>query len=249
MSNFFRSIFAPQLPTPAASGLNSLATSCRRCLNNRSSTQNGQPPNRRYFSRSHPSLTASSEIPEPAPDSSPIPEQLPKTQAPESKTNRDKHPKHSASRETRARDTKRSAKPPQDSTPSLRKVVTNKPDKLEGWQIQKMALKEKYKDGWNPKKRVPPETLDIIRHLHQQDPLKYSSPVLAEEFKVSPEAIRRILKSKWQPSEKEAAKRRERWEKRNQKVWNQMAEIGLRPQRKAFSPVSDWNVPWSGYKE
>ncbi|KAK2752146.1 Required for respiratory growth protein 9 mitochondrial [Onygenales sp. PD_40] len=228
MSNFFRSIFAPQLPTPSASGINSLATSCRRCLNNRSSTQIWQPSNRRYSSRSHPSLTASSETPELEPDVSAI------SQLPESKTKGDIRPQDSASRKMRARDTKRSAKPPQESALPFRKVETNKPGKLDGWMIQKRVLKEKYKDGWNPKKRVPPETLDIIRHLHQQDPLKYSNAVLAEEYKVSPEAIRRILKSKWQPSEKEAVERKERWEKRNQKIWNQMAEIGLRPQRKAF---------------
>ncbi len=102
----------------------------------------------------------------------------------------------------------------------------------EPWQIQKEALKDKFGEaGWNPRKKLSPDTMEGIRALHAENPDKYSTPMLAEHFKVSPEAIRRILKSKWRPSEKEMEKRRERWAKRHDRIWDQMAELGLRPRR------------------
>lgn len=38
-----------------------------------------------------------------------------------------------------------------------------------------------------------------LRLLHHTDPHTFSTPVLAERFKISPEAVRRILKSRWEP--------------------------------------------------
>ncbi|PYH78009.1 hypothetical protein BO82DRAFT_249753, partial [Aspergillus uvarum CBS 121591] len=64
-------------------------------------------------------------------------------------------------------------------------------------------LKEKFKEGWNPPKKLSPDAIEGIRHLHQVAPEQFTTPVLAEQFKVSPEAIRRILKSKWRASDKE----------------------------------------------
>ncbi len=101
------------------------------------------------------------------------------------------------------------------------------------WQIQKAALTHKFPTGWIPRKRLSPDTLDGIRTLHLQYPLKYTTPVLAEQFKVSPEAIRRILKSKWRPSDGEEEERRvKRWENRGKSIWERMAEEGLKPPRK-----------------
>lgn len=111
--------------------------------------------------------------------------------------------------------------------------------KPEGWEIQKGALKQKFKEGWHPRKRLSPDTMESVRHLHKTDPERFSTPILAEHFKISPEAIRRILKSKWRPSEGEAESKRQRWERRETRVWDQMAEIGLRPQRTDSDPLSD----------
>lgn len=44
--------------------------------------------------------------------------------------------------------------------------------------------------------------MDGLRTLHRHDPDSFTTPVLAEKFKISPEAVRRILKSRWQPDEK-----------------------------------------------
>lgn len=124
-----------------------------------------------------------------------------------------------------------------ETTPSAAEKRPTK--KQESWGVQKGALQKKFKEGWAPIKRLSPDAIEGVRELHRQDPQKFSTPVLAEHFKVSPEAIRRILKSKWRPSEKEIESRKGRWEKRKVRIWNQMAELGLRPQRRAFAPLSD----------
>ncbi|KAK6002355.1 hypothetical protein QM012_001993 [Aureobasidium pullulans] len=101
------------------------------------------------------------------------------------------------------------------------------------WKVQKAALEEKFgEQSWNPRKRISPDALAGIRALHAKSPDVFSTAVLAEHFKVTPEAIRRILKSKWQPTEEEAEERRERWEKRGEKKWSEMAELGLKPPKK-----------------
>lgn len=104
---------------------------------------------------------------------------------------------------------------------------------LQPWQVQKRALLEKFgSSGWSPRKRLSPDVLESVRTLNSQSPEKYTTPVLAEQFKVSPEAIRRILKSKWRPSEEEEARRRLRWDSRGKAIWSQMVEIGIKPPKK-----------------
>jgi hypothetical protein len=117
--------------------------------------------------------------------------------------------------------------------------LPKQPKKPETWEIQKDALGKKFPDGWNPAKRLSPDALDGIRHLHTTAPDRFTTAVLAEEFKISPEAIRRILKSKWRPSEGEMDKRRVRWENRHERIWSQMAELGLRPPTQRSQPLSD----------
>lgn len=106
-------------------------------------------------------------------------------------------------------------------------------DKKEAWRVQKEALKEKFGEaGWQPRKKLSPDALDGIRSLHKSDPDKYTTPVLANEFKVSPEAIRRILRAKWKPTEEEEEARAARWEKRGEQIWNKHAEMGVKPPKK-----------------
>jgi len=103
----------------------------------------------------------------------------------------------------------------------------------EPWQVQKAALNEKFgTTGWEPRKRLSPDALDGIRALHAQYPQTYTTAALAEQFKVSPEAIRRILKSKWRPSEEEDVDRRQRWQKRGESIWGHMVELGVKPPKK-----------------
>ncbi|KAL8874511.1 MAG: hypothetical protein Q9174_000149 [Haloplaca sp. 1 TL-2023] len=103
----------------------------------------------------------------------------------------------------------------------------------ETWQTQKDALAAKFGSaGWSPRKRLSPDALEGIRALHRQFPSKYPSPVLANHFEVSVEAIRRILKSKWRPNDDEAADRRQRWDKRGERIWSQMVSLGVKPPKK-----------------
>ena len=103
----------------------------------------------------------------------------------------------------------------------------------EQWQTQKEALARKFGSiGWSPRKRLSPDALHGIRALHAQDADKYTTPVLADQFQISAEAIRRILKSKWRPDEDEEEARRERWEKRGKTIWSQKAQLGMKPPKK-----------------
>jgi hypothetical protein len=101
------------------------------------------------------------------------------------------------------------------------------------WQVQKEALKEKLGgEAWNPRKRLSPDTMEGIRHLHSTQPDKFTTPVLANYFKVSPEAVRRILKSKWRPSDEEAEERMQRWDKRGERIWSNLVEMGVKPPKR-----------------
>ena len=111
----------------------------------------------------------------------------------------------------------------------------------EPWQVQKAALKDKFVEGWNPRKKLSPDTMEGIRALHAQYPDRYTTPVLAEQFAVSPEAIRRILKSKWRSNlePEKAAAIKERWARRHDRIWDIKSEIGLRPKRKGAKEIED----------
>ncbi|KAL3462932.1 hypothetical protein BJX64DRAFT_135750 [Aspergillus heterothallicus] len=111
--------------------------------------------------------------------------------------------------------------------------------KLEDWEIQKEALKKKFPTGWSPQKKVSPDAMEGIRHLHAVSPEKFTTSVLAEEFKVSPEAVRRILKSKWRPNAAELEDRRKRWEKRHDRIWGHLSELGLRPHTARTAHLGD----------
>ncbi|POR30937.1 Required for respiratory growth protein 9, mitochondrial [Tolypocladium paradoxum] len=102
----------------------------------------------------------------------------------------------------------------------------------ESWQTQKAALKKKFPDGWKPRKRLSPDALAGIRALNAQFPDVYTTQALADKFEVSSEAIRRILKSKWQPSADEEQERQERWFRRGKQVWEQKAALGVKPPKR-----------------
>ncbi|KAH7133210.1 hypothetical protein B0J13DRAFT_450667, partial [Dactylonectria estremocensis] len=100
------------------------------------------------------------------------------------------------------------------------------------WMVQKRALKEKFPDGWTPRKRLSPDALAGIRALNAQFPDTYTTSTLASRFEVSPENIRRILKGGWQPTADEEKDRQDRWFRRGMKLWDHKAELGMKPPRK-----------------
>ncbi|KAF5017270.1 hypothetical protein F66182_10821 [Fusarium sp. NRRL 66182] len=115
---------------------------------------------------------------------------------------------------------------PKGPPPGLPQVKENM------WKAQKAALKEKFPQGWRPRKRLSPDALAGIRALNAQFPEVYTTAALADKFKVSPEAIRRILRSKWAPTADEEQNRQERWFRRGKNVWEQKAALGIKPPQK-----------------
>ncbi|KAF6838835.1 mitochondrion organization and biogenesis protein [Colletotrichum musicola] len=102
----------------------------------------------------------------------------------------------------------------------------------EPWMIQKEALKQKFPEGWKPLKRLSPDAIAGIRALHAQFPDEYTTRQLSNMFEVSPEAIRRILRSKWRATPEEEQERQERWFRRGVSVWSRFAELGVKPPQK-----------------
>ena len=82
--------------------------------------------------------------------------------------------------------------------------------RLPDWQIQKIALSRKFPDGWTPSTRLSHEAQHGLRLLHASDPERFSIPVLSRRFRISPESVRRILRSRWRPSTEAAARQNRR---------------------------------------
>ena len=116
--------------------------------------------------------------------------------------------------------------------PSLSSETDAPNPEIPHWKKQKEALKEKFPEGWQPRKRLSPDALSGIRALNAQFPDVYTTEALAKKFEVSPENIRRILRSKWTPSVDEEQNRQERWFRRGKTVWESQAALGKKPPRK-----------------
>ncbi|KAI0326135.1 hypothetical protein GY45DRAFT_149923 [Cubamyces sp. BRFM 1775] len=74
------------------------------------------------------------------------------------------------------------------------------------YAAHRQAMKRKFPEGWAPPRKISREAMDSMRSLHSLDPRTFSTPVLAERFRISKEAVRRILKSKWEPTREQRAK-------------------------------------------
>ena len=70
--------------------------------------------------------------------------------------------------------------------------------------------------AWRPFKIISREAQDGIRILHSSDPEKWTRLMLAQTFKISPESVRRILRSKWQPTGKTIGRQNRRAMEREQ---------------------------------
>ncbi|AET40829.1 mitochondrial ribosome assembly protein RRG9 Ecym_6458 [Eremothecium cymbalariae DBVPG len=86
------------------------------------------------------------------------------------------------------------------------------------WKKQKLALNKKFKgEQWNPTKKLSRDEIESVRMLKRQYP-NMTTKQLGSYFKVSPESVRRILKSKWQPTEDEMLNVQERWKRRGKRI-------------------------------
>jgi hypothetical protein len=105
------------------------------------------------------------------------------------------------------------------SRPIFLKPVEARPSRTPAWRRppdtpptpefakkHRETMKKRFPEGWKPSRTVSREAMEGIRALHVHDPERYTTPLLAEKFKISPEAVRRILKSKWKPTPEREAK-------------------------------------------
>ncbi|RMD44594.1 hypothetical protein DV735_g497, partial [Chaetothyriales sp. CBS 134920] len=129
---------------------------------------------------------------------------------------------------------------PRASNPSNPNTPTTPPP---AWAVQKQALAAKFgSEGWSPRRKLSPDAMLHLRALHTANPQLYTTQLLASTFKQSPEAIRRILKSKWlseRASPEAVQERRDRWARRHDRIWDVKSELGLRPKRRRDRRVED----------
>ena len=78
------------------------------------------------------------------------------------------------------------------------------------WSHHRTSMKAKFPQGWAPPHKLSRAAMDGLRALHAHDPDTFTTPVLADKFRVSPEAVRRILRGKWQPTPEQHARLLER---------------------------------------
>lgn len=89
---------------------------------------------------------------------------------------------------------------------------------LPEWKRQMYALREKFgNEKWQPQKKLSREAMDGIRALKEHSP-DMNAGDFAKMFKVSPESIRRILRSNWSPIENEMDNITKRWVRRGERV-------------------------------
>lgn len=79
------------------------------------------------------------------------------------------------------------------------------------WQKRDLKHRQRY-GAWNPTRKLSRTQMEDLRSLRKQMP-HMKTIDFANLFKVLPEAIRRILQSKWDPSPQDEAKLEERAQK------------------------------------
>lgn len=98
------------------------------------------------------------------------------------------------------------------------KPLNLKDNKMPLWRHRDETIKKKINgERWNPSKKLSRENMDSVRLLKKQMPHLTASD-LGAHFKISPDAIRRILKSKFKQTEEEAVKIQKRWERRGEMI-------------------------------
>lgn len=101
---------------------------------------------------------------------------------------------------------------------------------LPAWKAQKIATSKKLKgQRWNPPKKLSREEMEGVRLIKTQFP-QLNVRQLGQQFKVSPEVVRRILSSKWRPTEEEMDRLHDRWRQRGERI-KQMFDLQRQQQQ------------------
>lgn len=80
------------------------------------------------------------------------------------------------------------------------------------WVKREETLRKRY-GQWNPTRKLSRQQIMDIKNLKEQYP-GMKTKQLADFFEISPESIRRILKSKWEPTDEEMEDLKRRTAKR-----------------------------------
>lgn len=92
---------------------------------------------------------------------------------------------------------------------------------LPEYMKNKYSIREKQlkmgSQGQTNLKRLSRKSIEGIQILHDRFPQELTTDKLAEFFKISPVAISKILKSRWNPSDKESIDLDRRWESHTRK--------------------------------
>lgn len=100
-------------------------------------------------------------------------------------------------------------------------------------RLHRERMKNSFPKGWSPPHKLSRQAMDGLRVLHMHDPETFSTPMLAERFRVSPEAVRRILRSRWEPSPEQRARLLRR-ELREKQAWIETKRAAEREEYKAL---------------
>ena len=68
-------------------------------------------------------------------------------------------------------------------------------------KVHSETIKKHFPQGWGPPRKLSRDAMDALRDLHTSDPTVHTTVALANRFQISPEAVRRILRSRWAPSD------------------------------------------------
>lgn len=137
-----------------------------------------------------------------------------------------------------------------DSADSSSSSTQAPPRNPPGWLKHRDTLKTKFPEGWAPPKRLSREAIELMRILHRASPDIHTTPVLAERFKTSAEAVRRILKSKFElPADEQARREAKRKAERQRERELQAAEATSAPEGERFPATLHERVKsWAGDK-
>lgn len=129
--------------------------------------------------------------------------------------------------------TSSSAPTPPPSNPLTATAPPPPPRNPPQWLKHRTTLRENFPTGWAPPKRISREAIDLLRVLQQSDPTLYTTPVLAERFKISPEAVRRILKSRFVLDQGERLRRETKRKAERLRMLAEQAVLGDGPAAEA----------------